>query len=182
MKSAPKPLDFAPNYNWVSSETHTYAPRSMKPWTRRRLAEAALRHDKGFLHLLRQCKASWIVGIKLGARTVHICIYDPEVVDDPQRPEYSQSAHMADSVFLEVDRALDMQPLHPDRQQRVRTTHPVLYAVRRLRPVEIQFLDELQLSLGDTPPTHIPAVPVDRSNAEEWNTVIPDRDHLHLES
>ncbi len=159
--SKPAPT-FPTNYEWVSSGALQYRPRKCDRDIYRRLCEAYMKMDKAFVHLLRSCKDTWIVSIVLGHTSVHLNIYDPEVVDDPLQPD--RSSALGDATFFEVNRLMEFDRMSVARIERTKRRHPMSYNNRILRPQEMKVLDSmqqaLQLEAGDAIAQAVEAGPV----------------------
>lgn len=138
---------FPPNYGWLTQHSHSFTPRSLSQETQRAMCETLLRGDKDFLHLLRQCKTSWYIAIVLGADTVHVHVYEPAVVHDPDKSSMSQPSIMEHAQFFQVDRTTCFQPLNEDQIQEVLYTHAMLYSTRCLKPVEIKMLESIETAI-----------------------------------
>lgn len=139
-----KPPAFPTNYGWVMSNAHQYRPRTCTRETYLRMCVAFLRTDPDFVHLLRQCTDRWIVSIVLGQTSVYVNLYDVAQVDDPHARTMSQPAVLEQALFLEVDRTINLTRISAERVARVKTTHPMFYAVRHLRPQDMKMLDSMQ--------------------------------------
>lgn len=131
---------FPEQYGWVTSRDHYYQPITSSAEAQRSIAAMLIKRDKDLARLIRErCVKRWAIAVKVGATTAHLRVFDPATAD-PQSSPYNGCEGM---VYLWTNRRHVVTD--PTPQDLIDLSHcrPILYADRRLTPVERQEFSEI---------------------------------------
>lgn len=173
--SAPRSPKFAPNYGWITNDTHAFRPRDTTPEIRAMIVETLLKNDKAFEHVLRQAKNGWYIAATLGKDTLYLRIYDMAQVNDPTTPVVSTSLNMERTAFVQVtmaDKTPEYRTVDPEVVCRMLRTAPISYATRTLKPSEVHMCDTLARTLSKnwepSAPADVPPLTVMPTDKPDW--------------